>query len=90
MELGVPVAVVFNLVQSFLGAKARHFGFMLRGLQVVEANLKDLGIPFFMLQVSTAQQYCPPYSTERDVCTPPEYVLIRCGGSFCWERGGNW
>jgi deoxyribodipyrimidine photo-lyase len=31
---GEPVAVVFNLVPAFLGAGARQFGFMLRGLQV--------------------------------------------------------
>ncbi|CAK9222586.1 unnamed protein product [Sphagnum troendelagicum] len=47
---GVPVAVVFNLVDKFLDAKARHFGFMLRGLQVVEQNLKAVGIPFFIFR----------------------------------------
>jgi hypothetical protein len=49
---GVPVAVVFNLVDKFLDAKARHFGFMLRGLQVVEQNLKAVGIPFFIFRVT--------------------------------------
>eukprot|EP00252_Welwitschia_mirabilis_P013725 TRINITY_DN3022_c0_g1_i3.p1 TRINITY_DN3022_c0_g1~~TRINITY_DN3022_c0_g1_i3.p1 ORF type:complete len:340 (-),score=58.79 TRINITY_DN3022_c0_g1_i3:353-1372(-) len=49
-EMGTAVAVVFNLVDDFLEAKARHFGFMLRGLQVVERNLKVLGIPFFLFQ----------------------------------------
>ncbi|XP_024533022.1 deoxyribodipyrimidine photo-lyase isoform X1 [Selaginella moellendorffii] len=45
-----PVAVVFNLVESFLEAKARHFGFLLRGLRVVEKNLDKLGIAFFLLR----------------------------------------
>ncbi|MCO5614076.1 hypothetical protein L7F22_068357 [Adiantum nelumboides] len=48
---GSPLAVVFNLVDHFLEAKARHFGFMLRGLRVVNHKLKALGIPFFLLQV---------------------------------------
>lgn len=50
-EKGVAVAVVFNLVESFLEAKARHFGFMLRGLRVVEQNLKAVDIPFFLFRV---------------------------------------
>lgn len=48
---GVPVAVAFNLVESFLEARARHFGFMLRGLRVVERNLKAVDIPFFLFRV---------------------------------------
>ena len=47
---GVPVAVAFNLVTSFLGAGARQFGFMLRGLQELQPKLQALGIPFFLLQ----------------------------------------
>eukprot|EP00271_Cylindrocystis_brebissonii_P020399 TRINITY_DN6735_c0_g2_i1.p1 TRINITY_DN6735_c0_g2~~TRINITY_DN6735_c0_g2_i1.p1 ORF type:complete len:573 (-),score=116.16 TRINITY_DN6735_c0_g2_i1:73-1791(-) len=49
-DAGVAVAVAFNLLPSFLGAKARHFGFMLRGLRVVETKLKALGIPFFLFK----------------------------------------
>ncbi|CAN6466569.1 unnamed protein product [Victoria cruziana] len=44
------VAVVFNLFNSFLGAKARHLGFMLRGLRELEQNLKALDIPLFLFQ----------------------------------------
>jgi deoxyribodipyrimidine photo-lyase len=50
-EQGVGVAVAFNLVESFLEARARHFGFMLRGLRVVEQNLKAVNIPFFLFRV---------------------------------------
>lgn len=45
-----PLAVVFNLVDNFLNAQARHFAFMLRGLRVVERNLASLHIPFFLLK----------------------------------------
>ena len=55
---GVPVAVAFNLVDNFLGAKARHFGFMLRGLRVVERNLMAVNIPFFLLRVRLFSQNC--------------------------------
>jgi hypothetical protein len=48
---GAPVAVVFNLVDNFLDAKARHFGFMLRGLRVLEKNLAAYHIPFFLFRV---------------------------------------
>jgi hypothetical protein len=50
-KLGSPVAVIFNLVPRFLNAGARHFGFMLRGLRVMEKNLKEKNIPFFIVQV---------------------------------------
>lgn len=48
---GSSVAVIFNLVPRFLHAGARHFGFMLRGLRVMEKNLKEKDIPFFIVQV---------------------------------------
>lgn len=64
---GSPLAVAFNLVDNFLDAKARHFGFMLRGLRVVERNLKTLGIPFFLLK-GKAEENVPAF-------------LERCGAS---------
>ncbi|PRW61487.1 CPD photolyase isoform B [Chlorella sorokiniana] len=47
---GVPVAVAFNLVTEFLGAGARQFGFMVRGLQELQPKLEALNIPFFLLK----------------------------------------
>jgi len=44
------MAVVFNLVPAFLGAGARQFGFMLRGLQETAATLEAAGVPFVLLQ----------------------------------------
>jgi len=52
-KANVPVAVVFNLFNSFLGAKSRHLGFMLRGLrQLCHRMQHTLQIPFFLFQVS--------------------------------------
>jgi deoxyribodipyrimidine photo-lyase len=46
----VPVAVAFCLVPAFLGAGARQFGFMLRGLRELEAKLRARGVGFFLLR----------------------------------------
>lgn len=45
-----PLVVVFTLAPSFLGAPLRHYDFMLKGLQNVEADLRRLNIPFVLLQ----------------------------------------
>ena len=44
-----PLVVVFNVVTKFLGAGARQFGFMLRGLREVESALEERDIPFKLL-----------------------------------------
>lgn len=50
-KANVPVAIVFNLFDQFLGAKARQLGFMLRGLEMLQSNLEStLQIPFFLFQ----------------------------------------
>ncbi|PNY09465.1 deoxyribodipyrimidine photo-lyase-like protein [Trifolium pratense] len=47
----VPVAVVFNLFDHFLGAKSRQLGFMLKGLRQLCHQLQyTLQIPFFLFQ----------------------------------------
>uniref|UniRef100_A0A7S0SHQ2 Deoxyribodipyrimidine photo-lyase n=1 Tax=Mantoniella antarctica TaxID=81844 RepID=A0A7S0SHQ2_9CHLO len=48
--IGSPVAVVFSLVTKYLGAGARQFGFMLRGLREMEAALAAKGITFVLLE----------------------------------------
>ncbi len=49
-EGNVPLAVVFTLSDSFLGAMRRQYEFMFGGLQEVESSLRGLGIPFFVLR----------------------------------------
>jgi deoxyribodipyrimidine photo-lyase len=44
-----PVAVAFSLVSEYLGAGARQFGFMLRGLRELESTLSQRGIRFYFL-----------------------------------------
>ncbi|XP_057746807.1 deoxyribodipyrimidine photo-lyase isoform X1 [Arachis stenosperma] len=60
----VPVAVVFNLFDQFLGAKSRHLGFMLRGLRRVSDQLhQTLQIPFFLLR-GEAEETVPKFLSE--------------------------
>lgn len=50
-KANVPVAVAFNLFNQFKGAKARHLGFMLRGLRQLHRDIEEnLQIPFFLFQ----------------------------------------
>ena len=58
---GRPLAVVFNLLPSFLGMTGqRHFGFMLRSLHLVSRDLEALGIPFFLLRGADPASTLPP------------------------------
>ena len=49
LESSSPLAVVFTLSASFLGAAARQYEFMFGGLQELESKLRMNGIPFFLL-----------------------------------------
>lgn len=44
-----PLLIVFCLVNQFIGATARQYGFMLKGLQMVESELLESNIPFVLL-----------------------------------------
>ncbi|CAL0331685.1 unnamed protein product [Lupinus luteus] len=60
----VPVAVVFNLFDQFLGAKSRHLGFMLRGLRQLSHQLRNnLQIPFFLFR-GEAEETVPKFLRE--------------------------
>ncbi len=48
IDMKRPLAVLFNLVPSFLGATRRQYSFMLDGLALVEAKLRDYNLPFFL------------------------------------------
>lgn len=58
LERQAPLAVVFTLADSFLGATLRQFGFMLRGLAGVAGRLRELGIPFILLRGSPPEEMC--------------------------------
>jgi len=58
LERRVPLAVLFSLADSFLGATLRQYGFMLRGLAQVEARLRELNIPLILLQGNPPDEVC--------------------------------
>ena len=43
-----PVVIAFNVLTKFLGAGARQFGLMLRGLRELELKAKRVGLEFTM------------------------------------------
>ncbi len=45
----VPLAIVFTLAPSFLGAQVRHYDFMLKGLAQLQKDLALKNIPLFLL-----------------------------------------
>lgn len=45
----VPFFVVFNLINNFLNAGVRQFGFLLRGLKELKDELAEFNIPFILL-----------------------------------------
>ena len=53
---GAYLAVVFCLVDDFLGATWRAYDFMLRGLEEVHSDLAGRGIPFYMLRGDPAEE----------------------------------
>ena len=52
----MPLAVLFCLAPTFLGATLRQYAFMLKGLEEVESRLATLGIPFFLLEGEPAEE----------------------------------
>ncbi|XP_054825288.1 deoxyribodipyrimidine photo-lyase isoform X2 [Prosopis cineraria] len=87
-KANVPVAVVFNLFDQFLGAKARHLGFMLRGLrQLSPAIQHNLQIPFFLVR-GEAEDTIPDFLKECGASLlvtdfSPLREVRRCKAAIC-------
>lgn len=50
LEHSLPLAIVFSLTSSYPGANLRHYGFMLRGLKMLQIDAEHHNIPFFILK----------------------------------------
>lgn len=61
-----PLAVAFALAPSFLGAKGRHYDFLLAGLQETAHALQERQIPFFLLRGDPAATI-PAFVRDHDV-----------------------
>jgi deoxyribodipyrimidine photo-lyase len=60
LEHNTTLIVIFNLVPNFLEAAIRQYGFMIKGLQEVESELKKHNIPF-VLTTSDAGEEIPKF-----------------------------
>lgn len=60
---GVDLCVVFNLVPTYGNTTLRHYDFMLRGLQGVDAELRALGIPLY-LRIGEPVETIPAFVRE--------------------------
>ena len=84
-EADAPLAVCFSLVEEYLGAGLRHFGFMLRGLKEVEAECSALNIPFYLLR-GQAQDTLPKFVEDHKVgLVVTDYSPIRITRQ--WREG---
>ncbi|XP_027359937.1 deoxyribodipyrimidine photo-lyase isoform X1 [Abrus precatorius] len=92
-KANVPVAVVFNLFHSFLGAKSRHLGFMLRGLrQLCHRMQHTLHIPFFLFR-GEAEDTIPKFLRECEASLlvtdfSPLREVRKCKEEICKRVGG--
>jgi len=67
MEAEVPVVVVFNLVEEFLGATRRQFHFMLSGLRQVKKSLQTQHNIDFVLLRGDPTKTIPEYVEKHNV-----------------------
>ncbi|CAE7236363.1 PHR1 [Symbiodinium sp. KB8] len=82
---GVPLVVVFNLVEEFLEATIRQFGFMLKGLREVATDLEGKEVPFVMLR-GQAQETVPDFSSRVSASlVVSDFSALRIGTA--WRRG---
>ena len=81
----VGLSVIFCLVPTFHEATIRQYGFMLKGLAEVEAELRGLGIPFHCLQGDPVQSL-PSFVSEHDACAlVADFSPLRVG--LAWKKG---
>ncbi len=63
LETKNPLVVIFNLVDSYIGAGFRHYYFMIEGLKEVKERLDFFGIPFVIL-IGSPKEEIPKYLKE--------------------------
>lgn len=66
IKYSMPLAVVFVLPPVFLEATERSYGFLLKGLKVVEDQLAEKNIPFYLL-LGSPEKLIPQFVREHSV-----------------------
>jgi deoxyribodipyrimidine photo-lyase len=85
LEYRAPLAAFFCLVPDFLGATLRQYGFMLRGLQELHANLARHDVPLFLLQGNPAEEIPPVIASKRVGLLVTDFDPLRI--KMVWKRG---
>lgn len=77
LERKVPLLVVFTLADGFMGAPQRHYGFMLRGLELVAQRLSGLAIPFLVMRGEPAITMLRFINQEQAGCLVCDFDPLR-------------
>ena len=77
-DAGLPLLVCFCMVPRFLDGTERQFGYMMRGMEELEANLRRLGLPFYVL-TGFAPDVLPPFVKQHKVgAVINDFNPLRC------------
>jgi deoxyribodipyrimidine photo-lyase len=78
-EKNVPLVVVFNLVPKFLEATLRQYGFMLKGLEEVELQLRAKNIPFHLTMGNPVENVVDFARTQKAYALVADFSPLRVG-----------
>jgi len=73
----VPLKVVFNVVPTFLEATIRQFGFMLKGLEEVEQQLREKDIPLILLTGDCTVNIPDAVKSEKAIALVSDFSPLR-------------
>jgi hypothetical protein len=68
IETNSALCIIFGLTSTFPGANIRSYGFMLRGLKLLQLECENFNIPFFLLR-GTPQEVVTRFCSENNVGT---------------------
>ncbi len=84
-EKDVPFLVLYNLVPGFLGGSFRSHVFKIKGLEVVEKNLAEKNIPFFLVSgEKTEEDILKFVSTQKIGAIVTDFSPLKI--SIKWEK----
>jgi deoxyribodipyrimidine photo-lyase len=68
LETNSPLCIIFCLTSNFPQANIRSYGFMLRGLKLLQLDCENYSLPFYLLKGSP-EQIIPRFCSENSVKT---------------------
>ena len=77
-------------VPEYLVAGARQFGFMLRGLKLMEPKLAELNIPFFLVKGDPIKTIPEFVKKVKAACLVTDFASLRLGREWRDEVSHTW